>query len=277
MIFLDFVEAIKRDVEKKVNANVIIKEVNKNNGVTFIGITIENDEKLNPVLYLEDYYEHYIDGVDIGTIGDGIIKTFDNYYKKSSLGIDTDKLADKEFWLNNLCKVVVNKEMNKNTDIYLEDYLDIAIEYKVMVGENMTLTITNQHMAKLGITPEELHNNAHNLEYKAKDINQILFGMSASEMGIESVPMMVVTTENMMFGASVITDIEYLDELSKSIGDFLIIPSSIHEIIVIPKEFWNDEIKNLISTINATELDDEDILSNSAYFYDSTLKKVFIA
>lgn len=276
MIFLDFVEAIKRDVEKKVNANVIIKEVNKNNGVTFTGITIENDEKLNPVLYLEDYYEHYIDGVDIGTIGDEIIKVFDNY-KESSSSIDTDKLADKEFWLNNLCKVVVNKEMNKNTDIYLEDYLDIAIEYKVMVGENMTLTITNQHMTKLGITPEELHNNAYNPEYKAKDINQLLFGMSASEIRTESVPMIVVTTENMMFGASAITDVEYLDELSKSIGDFLIIPSSIHEIIAVPKEFWNDEIKNLISMINATELDEKDILSNSVYFYDSILKKVFIA
>lgn len=276
MIFLDFVEAIKRDVEKKVNANVIIKEVNKNNGVTFTGITIENDEKLNPVLYLEDYYEHYIDGVDIGTIGDEIIKVFDNY-KESSSSIDTDKLADKEFWLNNLCKVVVNKEMNKNTDIYLEDYLDIAIEYKVMVGENMTLTITNQHMTKLGITPEELHNNAYNPGYKAEDINQLLFGMSASEIRTESVPMIVVTTENMMFGASAITDVEYLDELSKSIGDFLIIPSSIHEIIAVPKEFWNDEIKNLISMINATELDEKDILSNSVYFYDSTLKKVFIA
>ena len=74
-------------------------------------------------------------------------------------------------------------------------------------------------------------------------------------------------------------DIETLHNISEEFGSNLIIlPSSIHEVIIIP---YKDDIslqfcKEMVTEINNTEVDREDILSNSVYIYDRSLERLDI-
>jgi len=51
--------------------------------------------------------------------------------------------------------------------------------------------------------------------------------------------------------------------------DFYILPSSIHEILLIPckSDFFEEELKEMVCEVNRTQVPEEDILSNEVYIY----------
>ena len=75
----------------------------------------------------------------------------------------------------------------------------------------------------------------------------------------------------MMFGAAVLAFPCMLDEIRGNIGDFIILPSSIHEIICLPVSLGDDieGYKNMVQFINATEIAPDEKLSDDVYIYDS--------
>jgi hypothetical protein len=68
-----------------------------------------------------------------------------------------------------------------------------------------------------------------------------------------------------------------LNDLALSIGSgFYVIPSSVHEVIIVPSEntYESDDIKDMIREINDTQVKLEEILSYSLYYFDNTLRKL---
>lgn len=281
MTFEKFVKEIKAGIELMLDANsddgyeVIIRQVRKNNGVELTGLTITNDTGIQPTIYLDGFYNRYNNGASLADIEKDIL----NAIRESELDIptiDMKKLCNKEFWLNNIYKVIVNKEMNQNSDVYFEDYLDLAVQYRLFIDKG-TITLTNDHMEKFGITEQELHDSATGFEYLFIHINDVLAEMGAPiPEEIPTLPMMVITTDDKRFGATAISDIDFLDKVSEDIGSFYIIPSSIHELITIPEEYYNPDLIDIIALINDTEVDKCEILSYSLYKYDAKTKEVKI-
>lgn len=83
----------------------------------------------------------------------------------------------------------------------------------------------------------------------------------------DELPMLTLTKGNQMNGASMILH----KSIRKKIGDivggnFYVLPSSIHEVMIIPEEgFEAGELSELVSTCNSelfTEANSEDILSD---------------
>lgn len=72
-----------------------------------------------------------------------------------------------------------------------------------------------------------------------------------------------------------------LDRVRAQIGDdFYIIPCSIHELICISKSFNGpkiDEMREMVGVVNATEVRDEDKLSDDVFFYDENGLHVALA
>jgi hypothetical protein len=65
--------------------------------------------------------------------------------------------------------------------------------------------------------------------------------------------------------------------LAYSIGSgFYVIPSSIHEVIIVPSEdtYEADDIRNMIREINDTQVKVEEILSYSLYYFDKAQGKL---
>ena len=83
--------------------------------------------------------------------------------------------------------------------------------------------------------------------------------------------MFVAGNESKNFGAAVILYDTFLKEFAESIhSDFYILPSSVHEVILIPAEKEQDEVcklKEMVYEVNRTELAEEEVLSDAVYMY----------
>ena len=83
--------------------------------------------------------------------------------------------------------------------------------------------------------------------------------------------MYVLTNSLRNLGASCILYPHVLDMAGEIIGeDFYVLPSSIHEVILVPESNAMEqmEMDEMVTEINATQVAEEEILSNHAYFYE---------
>ncbi len=84
------------------------------------------------------------------------------------------------------------------------------------------------------------------------------------------VPIYVVTNTLGINGAATILYENVLEEFSSQCqSDFYILPSSIHEVLLIPysRKFEKEELKNMVNEVNQTQVPKEDILSDEVYLY----------
>ena len=83
--------------------------------------------------------------------------------------------------------------------------------------------------------------------------------------------MYVVSNTDRNFGSAAILYESFLaDFANKTMSDYYILPSSIHEVILIPVENEENEVerlKNMVFEVNRTELAEEEILSDSIYVF----------
>jgi uncharacterized protein YyaL (SSP411 family) len=94
---------------------------------------------------------------------------------------------------------------------------------------------------------------------------------------LDLMPMYVVSNSRRTLGAACILYDGVLEELADKLGgDFYILPSSVHEVILMAAKNADDaaELKDMIHTINETQLDPEDVLSDSLYYYASAEKQI---
>ena len=88
----------------------------------------------------------------------------------------------------------------------------------------------------------------------------------------DEVMMYVITNEQGINGATVMLYQEEFQQLAAKLGGKLyILPSSIHELILIPFEEDVDEVKlaQLVQEVNQNQVPLEEVLSNHIYLYDS--------
>ena len=82
--------------------------------------------------------------------------------------------------------------------------------------------------------------------------------------------MFVLTNESNLFGAACIIYPNLLQHYAaEAQTDFYILPSSIHEVILVPTLDCDNypELSEMVQEVNDTQLQDDEILSIHAYYY----------
>lgn len=100
-------------------------------------------------------------------------------------------------------------------------------------------------------------------------------GADASDIAEDNI--FVATNVNYNDGAAVLAYPGFMEEMSERLEDnLIIIPSSIHEVIVIRESEMDGSapLNEWIKDVNRCELEPCDILSNHAYRYDATERKL---
>lgn len=91
--------------------------------------------------------------------------------------------------------------------------------------------------------------------------------------------MYILTTDRGIFGAVAL----YYEKMPESIanligGDYYVLPSSIHEVIIVPKNRTTaslDELKSMVKSVNGTNaVSAKDFLSDRVLMYDSSKKRL---
>ena len=89
--------------------------------------------------------------------------------------------------------------------------------------------------------------------------------------------MFVATVPDKIHGAGIIAYQDFMDQAAERVGgDFYILPSSIHEILIVPDNGQMDlaQLQDMVREVNATQVLPEEKLTDNVYHYDSQ-EKVF--
>lgn len=81
----------------------------------------------------------------------------------------------------------------------------------------------------------------------------------------------------MLNGATQIMDDNIRQEIAEKIGDFYVLPSCIHETIIIPKDIGMEleELEHMVQEVNYTQVALDERLSDHVYEYDAKEHELF--
>ena len=97
-------------------------------------------------------------------------------------------------------------------------------------------------------------------------------GIPVDEWEPDGDVMTVLTTKEMFNGAGVLFCDKVLEKIHKKAGDFYIIPSSIHEVLIVPAPLAQKAaLIYMLRTVNRDEVEPEEQLGDMVYLYDGTL------
>lgn len=263
------------------NVTVELNDVTKSNDEAHVGLVIRKEgSNMAPNIYLEDYYSNFQSGDTMEEIIDRIASV---RILNDVDGIDIENYTNLSLVRDKISCKLLNAKAN---ELYLADkphtkFLDLVVMYVVNVSKTMTMPITNDVLEKFGITKPTLHKIAmKNLAESANKIESLqdvlkhLVGED-NDLVSEDLGVTVLTNDKSEFGANLILDKGVMEAMSKRMGgDFIIIPSSIHEVLVMPISFGTEGLTDMIRTVNASSVDPVDVLSDHPYVYSAETKKV---
>lgn len=277
----------------------LISQVKKVNS-TFDAIGVKGDNtSAFPTIYINDMYKVYQNGTDLETILTSACDVIARAYDES-LGINVkDILANAS---DNIFFMLINTEQNQSllNSVPHRSFHDLSITYRIMVKFDknglQAIPITNGLAAELKMTEEQLFKCAENntqrlfpptVKTMRDAMRKVFISMGMTEDFINKVldrmspepNMWIISNASCINGASSILYENELHELAEKMeSNLYILPSSIHEVVVISAEMGNPEdLALMVAKINVSEVPLEDQLSNQVYHYDRNLRILTIA
>lgn len=296
-----FAELMKDLVVDKLGEGyeVNIREVVKNNGTALTGLSIgEENCRIAPTIYLETLEEEFDSGIiSANEAAEQIVSAFKREGDHDASPI-VSIFSDAEEIYRRVYPKVINAAKNEEllamvSNIRFLDLAEIFLVKMEMGGNIGNVTIKNDMVKMLDLDVERLEKAAYeNMIKKGIDIRSLtsmimdLIGNTEDaqealngEMS-GNMPMTIVTNPEKYNGAYCLLCKDIFVEMSKKMGcDLYILPSSIHEVIVVPAydRFDENELRNMVQDVNRTTVSSEDYLSDSIYRFDFTTAQLQIA
>lgn len=261
---------------------ITIEKVLKTN-IELDGLLImEKGTVITPTIYLEPYYEELANGASIGHITDEILQSYSTA-KSYKEHFDITFLSDFNFVKDRLFVTLVNRHSNKKllADVPYAQFLDdfaITVRCMLDVSEKTgaSFLIHNGHLDMWQVKPETLislamHNTRKMLGVHMaplEDYFQNICPELATECTLDS-RMWLVTNKRGLMGASTALFEDVLRDFSRKYGNFYVIFSSVHEILLLltPDDSDIESITQINQEVNATQVDADEVLGTKAYFY----------
>lgn len=319
MEYNEFLSYIKDSIstiigkERQVNIHKIIK----NNDVELDGLTImSSDSNISPTIYLNEYYEDYLRGVNIGDIVYDIYGVYEQQHKK--IDFDLSFFADFNQIKNRIMAKLINYNSNQKllSEVPHIRFLDLAIVFYCFIENdtfgNATVLIHTSHMQTWNVTTKELykHSMANTplvLPPIITNMNDVIRELLVSRLQSQYITsdrqdedfsyddiadnllniigeettssMYILTNSHKTNGSICMLYKDVLKNFSNEVkSDIIILPSSIHEIILIPytDDLSPEQLNKMVKDVNTSEVDAMDVLSDHIYKYDMLKDKIIV-
>lgn len=284
MDFETFTEKMMELLKKRVGDSweIRVHKALKNNEITRTGIMLnKKGERYGSILYLEEAYERYRDGMDVEEAVDVLLD--------APFGHDFEVEFDKKFQAESFKDYSQVKEhlrlrlinYEKNTEL-LGDvphvrWNDLAVIFCYEIGAwkegGAYIMIRNDHLAKWEETVDTLYEDAlKNMKAGAPDdmfsLNDMFMKEKTPERE-EVPPMYVLTNASRKYGAAVMLYSGKMKELADSVGsDLVILPSSLHEVLLlVDDEEKHPQWREMVREVNRLMVEPEEVLSDNIYRY----------
>lgn len=286
-----FATIVSDGIRKKLGEEFVISVITnlKNNSVELTGIMFKKiGERVSPTIYMEDVYEDYRNRKKtLGEVIDEMIIRYENSKDKMlELGnIDLDFQTNKKKIIYRLVSRKKNRDLLE--EVPYIPFLDMAITFHLVISINnryvQSLKIGDDLQKKWNLSIEQLfkiakENTERLFPVKVRELEEFLRDCNALKEGDDltndtKVDMIVVTNELGINGASVILYDGIVEKMAQKYdSDLYVIPSSVHEMIIVPAKEDTEEmlygvLRSMVKEINEQFVADEEILSNRVYKY----------
>ena len=200
--------------------------------------------------------------------------------------INVEDLTNYDEMKSKLAMEVVSADRNAEMleNVPHEQMEDMAVVYRLILGqdsEGRSVLVTNDLMEQFGVTHEQLHEDAiiNAPEIRPSEIRGISVVMTEM-MGPGMIPEIdpadeqtfVAGVSDNIYGAGVIAYPNFFEDAAEKLGgDFYVLPSSIHEVLLVRDngEMTAKDLEAMVKEVNATQVAPEDQLTDHVYHYDS--------
>lgn len=283
--FMDYMPEEYKDAE------LDIRTVNKVNNKVLDGIYLKVPGlNYSPTLYINDMYNHYILCNDLDEVLKQATECMEQGFKTSPVTTPVDFSTAKD----NVIFQLINTKQNKEflSEVPHRDFLDLSIIYRVVVDiseKGVSSAIINNSLATNFGNEQELfdmamENTKRLLPPSVKSLGDVFNSLSLCDDDTDD-PFQILQGHYVIsnsMGVNGAATILYDDVLS-SIADNLdsnlyILPSSIHDVIVLPTAFGiPNSLRQMVHEVNTNAVVPEEVLSNEVYHYDRITKAITIA
>ncbi len=290
MEYKQFKEKLRREVQREVGAGaeVFFQKIKRNNQVRQEGMVVrEKGDGISSILPVFELYGKYQESKSMRQAVTAVLKMLE----------EKPKILEKSLpktWAEARGKIhaeLVYYEWNKDAleNVPYQRFLNFAVVYRMevpMLEECEAGMRVNYHLMEMwGITKEQLHKTAmENLEnetYQIRLISKVLGELmgTVSEMPEDTTGEYVLSNARCRYGAVGMLRKDILQGFSERIGgNFYILPSSVHELILVPEIFpiCTEYLKEMVGEVNESAVVREEWLSEDVYYYDCEKHEVKI-
>lgn len=294
----EFAYSVRGDLQDNLSilfpgVKVDVQKVEKIQGESYLGVRIDRgDGEAAPVLNLEPHFEDMKAFKPYEKVVSDLLEKAEAVLRDMPQ-ISLDDLNDYSQLKDNVIMQVISVKGNEErlADMPHRQMEDMAVVYRVMMDSpyrdgEMSFLVTNSIMQGYGITPDQLyadasHNMSQNMQYSIRPLFNVLADMNPvfedDFMPEPDNTLFVCTNEKGMYGAGAVAHPEFMDEAGKKLqGNFFVLPSSIHEVLLLKDDGHTDyhALLDMVTAINATEVQPQDRLTDNVYHVDA-VERVF--
>jgi hypothetical protein len=268
---------------------------------------------VSPNIYLNDWYIKYcrMNPDEENEIYEAMFRFWEDACGQEDyiVGVMSQFIETPSLLLDKVIFHLIGKERNATLleRVPHRDFLDMAIIYRVVVssredGYLESLLVTDDLMERFGWSEEMLYE--HSKVNTPKMFPAVIVSMldyfqgygdfaPVEDYDVKShsfddfIPMFTVTNNGMgsvlfnRYGAASMLYTDVLKLLADQCDDdLLLIPSSIHEFIMIPLNYTDGrtaEFRDMVGEVNSNVLDPREALTDSVYIYDRRKAELVIA
>lgn len=287
--YQDFMKELQEILRELIPGDVQlnIHPVLKNNSLHLDGLVLyRNGSTMTPNFYLQEYYERYTAGESVHSLAEDIVTRWENSGQMSQMRIpDMDFEACRDYIVYRLVSAGRNQELLE--EIPHIPFFDLAVVFYFLVGQDQegisSIRISNDFMECWGVNTRILmkwagRNTPRIFPVRCNPISRMVEQMVfhteqevKSFQGFPSGEPYVLTNNNGINGASVWLYPRLLKELACYFGgSFYILPSSIHELLIVADDgqFPEADMLHMVAEVNRECVLPEEILSDHIYHYD---------
>lgn len=279
-------ERLAAGVQAYASGDIIIEEkpVKKAQVGELTGLIFRSSESnCAPTVYVEDFYRSYREGCTVEELSTAAVSNM-LHYVRNTPGFSEDAFEDP----SNLRVRLLNRSRNNS---FLQDVpfmgtgCGLALIAEILSGE-FRAVVTNDLLDCLGLSEEELFETA--LENSSADEPPVLFSLSEMLRGGQeqsrnyldegsweilpaAEPLYFLSNRSCFRGSAVLFYPGMAARLNEILGGaFYILPSSIHELLLLPvHEGDPQKLAAIIRSANRTVVDDADYLSDELYICEA--------
>lgn len=291
MNYEQFLQYVKEHIADEIidgqQCQVFIRKLNKNNGLYVDSLYIHREgSQLSPSIELNSFYERYMDGESEREILRQIAELYENnmdcgFSLPVSIG-DFSAISDRI-----IMRLV---HYDKNQEILQEaphlKILDLAITFRWLAYQDevgvSTALITNREMEAWDRDVEQLYelgmeNTPKFFPARLRTMREVL--RDYIDIGEDGGEVYILTNQIGIHGAICMLYESVLERFGRRIeGDFFILPSSIHEVILVPVTQYlkKEDLYQLVRQANNSIVSAEEVLSDSVYLYERQKHRISI-